>query len=292
MSNLKQLRNRVKTIKSTQKITKAMQMVSASKLNKLKAQIIDAESYIKALSFMMTQCSSSEMLEELTVEQQKFFTNQASNKVDLFVVFTSERGLCGSFNSSVLKQVKAAIAESLSLGREIQLIVIGKKGLDGLQKYTSHIAGYFNITKGDKANLALQIKQKMLELITNGKVGSCYIFFSKFRNALMQVPTKHRIMPLETEVFTATKDAQKNTGYEYEGANFIANLINLYISGQINFAILQSGASEEGSRMTAMDNATKNADDMIDRLTLQLNRSRQATITKELIEIISGAEAI
>lgn len=286
MSNLKILRGRVKSIKSTQKITKAMQMVAASKLKKIRDQISDSHNYLDVLSRMMSVISSGYALQDLAQNLQKFFDPLAASlRPVLFIVLTAERGLCGSFNFSIIKKVKTDLSLMLANGKKIKLIVIGKKGYDALKNdYLEYIDGYFNISKSMNENTVHSIKQKIVQMVENEEVGECNLYFSKFKNAITQVSTKQTILPV---ILRATG----SSNCDFEGEGLVQNLVNLYIEGQINYALLQNKASEEGARMTAMDSATKNANEMIDKLTLSLNRSRQAIITKELIEIISGAEA-
>lgn len=304
MASLKQLRNRVKSIKTTQKITKAMQMVAASKLQKIKHQLSDSGLFLEVLSNMMAELTINGNLQDLPVKAQRFFKeNNVNNKPELFVIITSERGLCGSFNSSIIKKLKKDIKASELEGKEIKLIIIGKKGYDLLKNiYPNYIDTYYNFT-ANASDLFIQIKQKIVNLVEEEKIGACFLYFNRFKNALTQIPTLKRLLPVEkvennTSLGLSGKaekkfdDDIKPSNYEYEGENLILNMINLYINGQINFALLQSRASEEGARMTAMDNATKNAGDMIDKVTLILNRSRQAIITKELTEISAGAEAV
>ncbi|WP_341790572.1 ATP synthase F1 subunit gamma [Rickettsia endosymbiont of Polydrusus tereticollis] len=292
MSNLKQLRSRVKSIKSTQKITKAMQLVSAAKLAKVKSQIVNSGYYVEAIQKMMATILSGNNIYDLSVEDQKFFLNEQQNKSHLFIVLTSERGLCGTFNSSIIKQVKTDIIDLENNGTQIKLIIIGKKGYEALKKeYSNYIDSYFELSKTYDENLLFQIKQKILEAVENSEISHCSVYFNKFKNAMMQVITKQQILPVE-QYTKVQEEKAVNYIYEYEGENLIANMINLYINSQINYALLQNMASEEGARMTAMENATNNANEIIDKLTLKLNRSRQAIITNELIEIIAGAEAV
>jgi F-type H+-transporting ATPase subunit gamma len=289
MSNLKQLRNRVKSIKSTQKITKAMNMVAAAKFRKAKDQVASSFHYLDVVSDVMVSIASENNIEDLPEKEQKFFRDRDRplNKPNLLIVVTSERGLCGSFNSSLIKKVKTDILDLEKNGKEVKLVIIGRKGYDALRgKYTGYIDSYFNFLKGDN-NLSLKIMQKIVHMIENELIENCVIYFNKLKNAMVQLPTSQAILPIQKSIKTGL-----NSYYEYEGENLISQVIRLYINGHINFALLQSRASEEGARMIAMDNATKNANDIIARLTLQLNRSRQAIITKELIEIISGAEVI
>ncbi|ABV75470.1 F0F1 ATP synthase subunit gamma [Rickettsia akari str. Hartford] len=288
MSHLKQLRTRIKSVKSTQKITKAMQLVSASKMAKIKSQIAKSNFYIEAISKMMSDIVSIDMY-ELSIEEQKFF-NTIPNKATLLIVMTSQRGLCGTFNYSIIKQVKYDIKELENKGEQIKLIIIGKKGYEALKmQYASYIDSYFELPKIHAENLILQVKQKIMSLVANLEVSNCVIYFNKFKNAMTQIMTRQQVLPVEKY-----HDDSKieNDHYEYEGKNLISNLINLYVSSQINYALLQSRASEEGARMTAMENATNNANDLISKLVLKLNRSRQAIITTELIEIIAGSEAV
>lgn len=292
MSNLKQLRSRVKSIKSTQKITKAMQLVSAAKLAKVKSQIVNSGYYVEAIQKMMATILSGNNIYDLSVEDQKFFLNEQQNKSHLLIVLTSERGLCGTFNSSIIKQVKTDIIDLENNGSQIKLIIIGKKGYEALKKeYSNYIDSYFELSKTYDENLLFQIKQKILEAVENSEISYCSVYFNKFKNAMMQVITKQQILPVE-QYSKVQEEKAVNYIYEYEGENLIANMINLYINSQVNYALLQNMASEEGARMTAMENATNNANDIIDKLTLKLNRSRQAIITNELIEIIAGAEAV
>lgn len=295
MSGLKQLRNRVKSIKSTQKITKAMQMVAASKLKKVKGQLDNSEKYLDIVSDMVFNVSSFGNLDDLSLTEQKYFSSNQDGAA-LFILFSSERGLCGGFNSSVIRRLKSSILELERGKRNIKLIIIGKKGYDALKNiYPQYIDSKFNIVKNDIETTLNGVKQRIIDMVENGEVAECYFYFNKFKNAMVQILTKQCLFPVKSnESVIQGNLEQLNTGavYEYEGEGLVLSMINLYVKASLNFAILHSKASEEGARMTAMDNATKNAEEMINKLTLKLNRSRQAIITKELIEIISGAEAV
>lgn len=289
MSNLKQLRNRVRSIKSTQKITKAMQMVAASKFKRVKDQVDTALDYVAAVSQVTQSLTARHDLGDLSLVAQKFFAIETSQpkQTILLIVITSERGLCGNLNSSLIKKIKIDIAKFEKAGSRIKLIIVGRRGYEALKnRYPGYIDSYFNFLIGDNNNLADKIRQNLIEMTENDRVSSCYIYFNQFKTAMSQLPIGQCIMPVSRSQASDCED------YEYEGKDLVDQVINLYISSHINFALLQSKASEEGARMTAMDDATKNAKEIIARLTLELNRSRQATITKELIEIISGAEAI
>lgn len=290
MSGLKQLRNRVKSIKSTQKITKAMHVVSAAKLKKVKEQAEKLNLYSEVLGDIMYDISTGGNLMDLPAKDRMFFDKKLEEKPYLLVVMTSERGLCGGFNSGIIKKVKKDISEFQKEGKEIKLLVVGKKGRDGLRgKYTKLIEEYYPNPKGNATCMSRQVKNKMIKMIERGEAGVCYMYYNEFKNAMTQVMSRREILPAN---HTANAEESTVSEYEYEGENLVHKVINLYMSGQINYGLLQNKASEEGARMTAMDNATRNAGELIEKLTLKLNRSRQAIITTELTEIISGAEAV
>ncbi len=329
MSGLKQLRSRIKSIKTTQKITKAMQVVAATKFTKAKSLIKNSEDYIEILYKIIGNIATENNLQDMSAKDKKFFLEN-SNKPCLLIVITSERGLCGSFNFLITKLVKSDIENLKNLGKEIKLIIIGKKGHDILKgEHFSYIDSYFefpkpdndlyshdptnwNVKQGgsarsrdildehantpqfcetnlqDQKSIALKIKEKLMDMIENTEIGNCQLYFNKCKNAMLQIPTKQQIFPI---IKPDPSPGEKYLSYEYEGEDLVVNMVNLYIFSQINYAILHSRASEEGARMTAMDNATKNANGLIDKLTLKLNKSRQESITKDLIEIIAGVEA-
>ena len=291
MSGLKQLRNRVKSIKSTQKITKAMHVVSAAKLKKIKEQAENFNEYSVVLGDIMNDISTSVNLMDLPPNDRKFFNKDLKNMAHLLVVITSERGLCGGFNSSVIRQVKNDIKILQKEGKLIRLLVIGKKGRDALKdQYSDIIAGYYHHNiKNNVECLAREVKDKIIEMVEGEEVGACYMYYNRFKNAMTQILNKECILPAKS---AENAEISAVSECEYEGSNLIHDVINFYISGEINYGLLQSKASEEGARMTAMDNATRNAGELVDKLTLKLNRSRQAMITTELTEIISGAEAV
>jgi F-type H+-transporting ATPase subunit gamma len=289
MSGLKQLRSRIKSIKTTKKITKAMQLVSSSKFRKIKPKLTDSAPYINTLRHIIEDIASSDNLHSLSQEELKFFSDDVISKPDLLVVVTSERGLCGGFNASIIRKVKADIADLEASGSTVKLMIIGKKGYDALKgKYSEYINGYYRILGENFENFVNRIKQKIVDMVENDEIDSCYLYFNKFKNAMMQSVVREKLLPI---AFPA-KTPKNPITYEYEGNSLVFKLINLYIKGEINFILLNSRASEEGARMTAMDNATKNAKEIIKKLTLQLNRSRQATITRELTEIIAGSESM
>jgi len=291
MSGLKHLRNRIKTIKSTKKITKAMQVVSASKLRRVKDKAEAFDDYSNILSDIMNDIRLNAKFVELTPNESKFFCNNSAKKSCLLVVMTSERGLCGSFNSQITKSVRNDIAKFKAQDIKVKLLVVGKKGYDALKgMYADLIIEYCNIEKENFLPISIQVKEKIVGLVESDQIDSCYLYYNEFKNALTQIMTKRQILPVEVQQKQELQNRPSN--YEYEGLELIDNLINLYITGVIKYGFLQNKASEEAARMTAMDNATRNASELMDKLTLKLNRSRQAIITTELTEIISGAEAL
>jgi len=191
MSNLKQLRTRIKSVKSTQKITKAMQLVSASKLTKIKNQIVHSNFYVEAISKMMSTVLSADIY-DFPIEAQKFF-NTETNKANLLIVMTSELGLCGTFNYMIIKQVKSDIENLKSKGEKIKLIIIGTKGYEALKRqYASYIDSYFELPKVHDENLMLQIKEKIMSAAYNLEISNCTIYFNKFKNAMTQIMTKQK----------------------------------------------------------------------------------------------------
>lgn len=290
MSGLKQLRNRVKSINSTRKITKAMQVVSAAKLKKLKDQAEQLNEFSEVLANVMDDISASGNLMSMPKNDRMFFSEELKNRPRLLIIMTSERGLCGGFNAQIVKRTKKDISKFRAAGEEVKLLIIGKKGYAALRNlYGDIIVGYYNLGKDNTECIALQVRNKIIELVEKGEAGACFVYYNEFKNAITQIMTKLQILPA---IRCNTKKGEVFSQYEYEGAGLVRDIINLYIAGQLNYGLLQSRASEEGARMTAMDNATRNAEDLIAKLTLQLNRSRQAIITTELTEIISGAEAL
>lgn len=283
MASLKTLRVRIKSIKSTQKITKAMHMVSASKLRHARENLERSEDYTKESEVILRAIKPEESVEN---KMSKLLYSDLNPKKVLALVITSDRGLCGGFNQSVARLVKSDIAQMKTNGIEVKIITVGKKGKEALQAslgndFIAHYANN-NITNIEQIE---EIYQNFISVFEADAFDSCKIYFNFFKNTATQIPTIKSLIPLE-------KQEPSSTNYEYEGAELIEDATNTYLNAQIYHSLLQSKASEEAARMIAMDNATGNAGDMINRLTLLLNRSRQASITTELIEIISGAEAV
>lgn len=286
MASLKALRLRIKSIKSTQKITKAMQMVAASKLRRAKNAMEDNIPYhdtaTKALLNLPRAEEDPGFLEKLVLH------GGTNHKKTLAIVITSERGLCGGFNQAVLRSVKTDVDRMKANGAIVKIIALGKKGMPMLSnRYGGDVITHYANPSNIDFAFSSRLCSEAIALIEKEGFDSLRIYFSHFKNAVVQVPKAKFVVPaLHEEGVAPTQD------YECEGEQLVDNVIKMYIAAEIYKALLESRASEEAARMIAMDNATKNAGEMIDKLTLVMNRSRQATITKELIEIISGAEAV
>ena len=291
MPSLKDLKNRIGSVKSTQKITSAMKMVAAAKLRKAQEQAIASRPYCSSMEKIVSSLAS-----KLIDNAPELLKGKKEIKKQLLVVFSADRGLCGGFNGSISRAVKLEVKKSKDLGIETKLLFVGRKSADTLKKdFQQHIV---EIVTGNSTNPnysdALSISSKIVDLYQRDEFGSCKIIFNKFVSAITQEVTLKSLIPIETNNEDVTQNNQVSSVYEYEPSEevILEELLNKNIATQLFSAQMESTASELAARMTAMDNATRNAGDLIDRLTLQYNRTRQAFITKELIEIISGAEAL
>ena len=291
MPSLKDLKNRIGSVKSTQKITSAMKMVAAAKLRKAQEQAIASRPYCSSMEKIV-----SSLANKLIDNAPELLKGKKDIKKQLLVVFSADRGLCGGFNGSISRAVKLEVKKSKDLGIETKLLFVGRKSADTLKKdFQQHIV---EIVTGNSTNPnysdALSISSKIVNLYQSDEFGSCKIIFNKFVSAITQEVTLKSLIPIETNNEDTSNNNQVNSVYEYEPSEevILEELLNKNIATQLFSAQMESTASELAARMTAMDNATRNAGDLIDRLTLQYNRTRQAFITKELIEIISGAEAL
>ena len=291
MPSLKDLKNRIGSVKSTQKITSAMKMVAAAKLRKAQEQAIASRPYCSSMEKIVSSLAS-----KLIDNAPELLKGKKEIKKQLLVVFSADRGLCGGFNGSISRAVKLEVKKSKDLGIETKLLFVGRKSADTLKKdFQQHIV---EIITGNSTNPiysdALSISSKIVDLYQRDEFGSCKIIFNKFVSAITQEVTLKSLIPIETNNEDASNNNQVSSVYEYEPSEevILEELLNKNIATQLFSAQMESTASELAARMTAMDNATRNAGDLIDRLTLQYNRTRQAFITKELIEIISGAEAL
>lgn len=291
MPSLKDLKNRIGSVKSTQKITSAMKMVAAAKLRKAQEQAIASRPYCSSMEKIV-----SSLANKLIDNAPELLKGKKDIKKQLLVVFSADRGLCGGFNGSISRAVKLEVKKSKDLGIETKLLFVGRKSADTLKKdFQQHIV---EIVTGNSTNPnysdALSISSKIVDLYQKDEFGSCKIIFNKFVSAITQEVMLKSLIPIETNNEDVSNNNQVSSVYEYEPSEevILEELLNKNIATQLFSAQMESTASELAARMTAMDNATRNAGDLIDRLTLQYNRTRQAFITKELIEIISGAEAL
>ena len=291
MPSLKDLKNRIGSVKSTQKITSAMKMVAAAKLRKAQEQAIASRPYCLSMEKIV-----SSLANKLIDNAPELLKGKKNIKKQLLVVFSADRGLCGGFNGSISRAVKLEVKKSKDLGIETKLLFVGRKSADTLKKdFQQQIV---EIVTGNSTNPiysdALSISSKIVDLYQRDEFGSCKIIFNKFVSAITQEVTLKSLIPIEKNNEDVSINNQVSSVYEYEPSEevILEELLNKNIATQLFSAQMESTASELAARMTAMDNATRNAGDLIDRLTLQYNRTRQAFITKELIEIISGAEAL
>ncbi len=290
MPSLKDLKNRIGSVKSTQKITSAMKMVAAAKLRRAQEQAIASRPYCLSMEKIV-----SNLAKKLSSNAPFLLTGKSEIKKQLLVVFSADRGLCGGFNSSITRSVKNEIIKAKKNDLETSLLLVGRKSADSLKRDFGN--QYVEVLTGNSANPvfndSLVISNKIINLFENNEFGMCKIVFNKFVTAISQVVTFKSLVPVALDDENESS-ISSNSIYEYEPSEkeILDDLLNRNIATQLFSAQMESTASELAARMTAMDNATRNAGDLIDTLTLQYNRTRQAFITKELIEIISGAEAL
>jgi F-type H+-transporting ATPase subunit gamma len=297
MANLKTLRIRIASVKSTQKITSAMKMIAATKLRRAQAAAEEGRPYADGMERMLSGLIAS--LPTLG-NAPKLLAGTGSDAKLLIVVMTGDRGLCGAFNSNVVRETKRRIVEAQKQGKQVKLLIIGRKGADALRReYGALIVDVIeNATRyGAKFDPARELGRRLNTMFLAGDFDVCTIIYNTFRSAISQVVTTRQIIPFprgEAEKVGQDGRPIETASYEMEPdeEDLLAELLPANLSMQLFRALCESYASEQGARMTAMDNATRNAGDMINRLTLTYNRSRQAAITTELIEIISGANAI
>jgi len=295
MPSLDDLKKRIASVKSTQKITKAMKMVAAAKLRKAQEAAEQSRPYADNMKNLMDSMSRGFIQ---TDSSRNLLTGNDEDKTYLLVLFTSERGLCGGFNSQISKSLKEKIVELQKQNKEVKIICIGKKGYDIIKRqYSELIVDTIDLSeiKSVQYGDAKEISDKIIKMYFDAEFDKCLIFYNKFKSVISQVPTEQQVVPAEIVEQTDNEDkVMDNNFIEFEPneKEILEELLPLNFAVQIFKALLESSASEQGSRMSAMDNASRNASDMIDSLTLFYNRSRQAVITKELIEIISGAEAV
>ncbi|MGA1267471.1 MAG: F0F1 ATP synthase subunit gamma [Gemmobacter sp.] len=288
MPSLKDLKNRIGSVKNTRKITKAMQMVAAAKLRRAQDAAEAARPYADRMAAVIGGLAASVGGSD---SAPRLLAGTGSDKVHLLVVMTSERGLCGAFNSSIVRMARAEATRLQGLGRTVKILTVGKKGREQLKRdLASLFVGHVDLAEVRRIGYvnAEDIARDVLGRFDRGEFDVATIFFNRFQSVIAQIPTTRQIIPAQFEAGTG------GGLYDYEPSEeaILADLLPRGVTTQIFTALLENAASEQGARMSAMDNATRNAGDMINRLTIQYNRSRQAAITKELIEIISGAEAL
>jgi len=291
MPSLKDLKNRIESVKSTRKITKAMQMVAAAKLRRAQESAEEARPYTDRFNAVLTALAVSVGNGE---GAPRLLGGTGSDQVHLLVVLTAERGLCGGFNSNIAKMARAHAATLTAEGKTVKFLTVGKKGRDSLKRdFGEAFVGHVDLTEVKRVGYvdAQGIAKDILSRFDDEEFDIATIFYSKFVNVVTQVPTTLQIIPASIDE-DAVDDAGTVYDYEPDEEAILAELLPRGVTTQIFSALLENGASEQGSRMSAMDNATRNAGEMIDKLTIKYNRSRQAVITNELIEIISGAEAL
>jgi F-type H+-transporting ATPase subunit gamma len=289
--NLKDLKNRIESVKNTRKITKAMQMVAAAKLRRAQDAAEASRPYSERFNSVLASLAASVGSSE---GAPLLLRGTGKQDVHMLVVMTAERGLCGGFNSSIAKLARSHAAELKENGKQVKIITVGKKGRDAIKRdlgeyFIEHVD--LSEFKSIKYVNAQSIAKALLSRFDDNEYDVATIFYSKFVNIVTQIPTVQQIIPA---TFDDQSSASDKTIYDYEPdeETILADLLPRGVATQIFSALLENGASEQGARMSAMDNATRNAGDMIDNLTIEYNRSRQAVITNELIEIISGAEAL
>ena len=292
MPSLDDLKKRIKSVKSTQKITKAMKMVAAAKLRKAQENAEKGRPYSLKMQNIILNLTKS-----ISDPQNapKLLTGTGKDKSYLCVLLTADRGLCGGFNSNICKLAKLNFKKILSEGKTLKIITVGTKGLDQIKReYGKYVIKKFSFK--DKKQISFSEAQiigaEVIKLFNQDEFDKCFLFYNNFKNVITQIPQAQQIIPAEIQ---ESKDKEENfISYEFEPEEdeILEDLLPKNISTQIFKAFLENAASEQGSRMTAMDNATRNAGELVDKLTINYNRSRQASITKELIEIISGAESL
>ena len=292
MPSLDDLKKRISSVKSTQKITKAMKMVAAAKLRRAQENAEKGRPYSEKLNNIILNLSNSISDKD---NASKFLIGNGKDNIHLWVVITADRGLCGGFNTNICRKAKSYFEKILKQGKKLKIYTVGSKGYDQLKRtYGSYIIENINFKGYKKVSYkeAEQVGNKIIKLFTDSQFDICKIFYNQFKNVMTQIPQEQQIIPIENKKNEETKGLENFYEFEPEEDEILNNLLPKNISTQIFKALLENAASEQGSRMTAMDSATRNAGDLVDKLTITYNRSRQAVITKELIEIISGAESL
>ena len=292
MPSLDDLKKRIKSVKSTQKITKAMKMVAAAKLRKAQESAEKGRPYSQKMQNIILNLTKSITDPE---NAPKLLVGTGKDNTYLCVVLTADRGLCGGFNSNICKLAKSNFKKFLSEGKDLKIITVGTKGLDQIKRdYEKYIIKKlsFKEKKQITYNEAEIVGNEIMNLFKQNQFDKCILYYNNFKNVITQIPEAQQIIPAESKISESNKLNSFQYEFEPEEDEILEDLLPKNISTQVFKAFLENAASEQGSRMTAMDNATRNAGDLVDKLTINYNRSRQASITKELIEIISGAESL
>ena len=292
MPSLDDLKKRISSVKSTQKITKAMKMVAAAKLRRAQDSAEKGRPYSEKMNNIILNLSNSITDKD---NASKFLVGTGKDNVHLCVVITADKGLCGGFNTNICKKARTYFEKILKEGKTLKIFTVGSKGDDQLKRmYGNYIVDKKNFKgfKNISFNEAEVVANKIIKLFNEDQFDVCKIFYNQFKNVMTQIPQEQQIIPIENKKSDEKKGQDSFYEFEPEESEILDNLLPKNISTQIFKAFLENAASEQGSRMTAMDSATRNAADLVDKLTITYNRSRQAAITKELIEIISGAESL
>ena len=292
MPSLKDLRNRIASVKATQKITKAMQMVAAAKLRRAQMAAEAARPYAERMEKVLANLASGI---GAGGEAPPLLSGNGKDQVHLLVVCTAERGLCGGFNSSIVRIARERIVTLLAQGKTVKILCVGKKGWDQLRRqYEKNIIELVDMRAVRQMAFtdADPIGKKIIALFNAGEFDVCTLFFSRFKSVIQQIPTVQQLIPAEIPARSAAEGGATVYDYEPDEGDILSSLLPRNISVQVFRGLLENAASEQGSRMSSMDSATRNAGEMIKKQTIKYNRTRQAQITKELIEIISGAEAL
>ncbi|MFQ6553999.1 F0F1 ATP synthase subunit gamma [Aestuariibius insulae] len=291
MPSLKDLKNRIESVKSTRKITKAMQMVAAAKLRRAQEAAEMARPYTERFNAVMAGLAASVGESD---SAPRLLAGTGSDKTHLLIVMTAERGLCGGFNSNIAKLARSSAEKLQAEGKTVKILTVGKKGRDVLRReWSDALVGHIDLSDVKRVSYAdaQGVAKDILGRFDDGEFDVATLFYSQFENVVSQIPTEQQLIPYEAPE-EAAEDSSTLYDYEPSEEEILADLLPRGVATAIFSALLENGAGEQGARMTAMDNATRNAGEMIDKLTIEYNRSRQAVITNELIEIISGAEAL
>ena len=294
MPNLDDLKKRIGSVKSTEKITKAMKMVAAAKLRRAQESAESSRPYSDSMKDLIESISKGY---KPSSTDRNLLTGDEKDQIHLLILFTSERGLCGGFNSIVTRTLRDKIENLIDQNKTVKIVCVGKKGYDILKRqYSEMITEVIDMraVKSITYQDAKNISDKIVKMFFDGEFDKCSIFYNEFKSVISQIPTEQQVIPIEIISDEADEEKKEESFFEFEPgeSEILGEILPLNFTVQVFKALLESAASEQGARMSAMDNASRNAGEMIDNLTLFYNRSRQAVITKELIEIISGAEAV